>query len=72
MAKIKIKIDAQGNPTILNVCGHGVNCQEATKNFERQLGLAAEESRALTEQYYEGGEIYDQVLTNEGSGDGEA
>ena len=66
MAKIKIKIDAQGNPTILDVCGHGKNCQEATKNFEKMLGQAQEESRALTESYFEHGEEYEQTLTVDG------
>lgn len=65
MAKIKIRIDKDGNPTILDVCGFGANCQEATKSFEERLGMASETSRALTENFYEGGEIYDQVLTNE-------
>lgn len=70
MAKIKIKIDKFGNPTILDVCGMGGNCQEATKNFEAMLGQASETSRALTESYYEGGEIHPETLTV--SPDGEA
>lgn len=69
MAKIKIKIDPAGNPTILDVCGHGKNCQEATKNFEAMLGMAAEESRAMTESHFEHGEEYEQTLTNEGDGE---
>lgn len=67
MAKVRIKIDAQGNPTILDVCGHGKNCQEATKDFEKLLGVAKEESRALTEQFFEHGETYEETLTNTGS-----
>ncbi len=60
MSKIKIRIDKNGNPTILDVCGHGTNCQEATKNFEKMLGKAAEESRQLTDSYYE---TYDEEVT---------
>jgi hypothetical protein len=69
MAKIRIKIDPLGNPTILDVTGHGKNCQEATKNFEKLLGMAKEESRALTEQYYEHGEVYEETLTIDGNGE---
>ncbi len=53
MARIRIKIDKNGNPTILDVCGEGVNCQEATKNFEKALGRAQESSRSHTQSYYE-------------------
>lgn len=67
MAKIRIKIDKNGNPTILDVCGEGVNCQEATKNFEKALGKAQEDSRSLTESYYETYEE-EKVLTNEVDG----
>lgn len=64
MAKIRIKIDPQGNPTILTVCGEGVNCQEATKNFEKALGKAQEDSRSLTEDYYEE-HVEEVMLTQE-------
>lgn len=67
MAKIKIKIDKHGNPTILDVCGLGTNCMEATKNFEKALGVASETSRALTESYHEE-EVMEELLTNEESG----
>ncbi len=68
MARIKIKIDKNGNPTILDVCGEGTNCLEATKNFEKALGTAVESSRQLTENYYEG-EAEENLLTNEGDGE---
>lgn len=67
MAKIRIKIDKNGNPTILNVCGEGTNCMEATKNFEKALGAAVEESRQLTENYYEG-EVEENLLTVDDDG----
>lgn len=65
MARIRIKIDKAGNPTILDVCGAGKACQEVTKNFEKYLGQAQEQSRALTESFYEEGEIAEQFLTQE-------
>jgi len=63
MATIRIKIDPKGNPTILDVVGHGQNCQEATRNFEKMLGSAQENSRALTDQYFE---VNPEELTQEG------
>ncbi len=60
MSKIKIKIDKHGNPTILDVCGHGANCMEATKNFEKMLGKAAEDSRVMTDSFFE---TYDEEVT---------
>ena len=64
MAKIRIKIDRNGDPTIIDVCGEGKNCMEATKNFEKALGMAQENSRSLTETFYEEGEE-ERMLTNE-------
>ena len=67
MAKIRIKIDKQGNPTILSVCGEGTNCMEKTKNFEKALGQAQENTRALTAEYYEE-YVEENVLTQETHG----
>lgn len=64
MARIRIKIDRHGDPTILSVCGEGQNCMEKTKNFEKALGQAQENSRALTVDYYEE-EEQERLLTNE-------
>lgn len=66
MARIKIKIDSKGNPTILDVCGAGTNCQASTKNFEAMLGTAKEESRALTESYFEEQEVFENELKIDG------
>ena len=46
-------VDAKGNAKILDVNGAGQSCVEATRNFEAKLGQAKEESRQLTESYYE-------------------
>jgi len=69
MAKVRIKIDKFGNPTILDVCGTGTNCMEATKNFEKMLGQTQESSRAVTDSYYEHEELDPQELTLEDEGD---
>jgi len=53
MSKIRISIDPKGNPKILDVSGLGQNCQEATKNFEKMLGKASEETRQLTDNHFE-------------------
>lgn len=63
MPKIRIFISKEGNPKIMNVEGAGSNCVEATANFEKLLGRAAEESRVMTENYYE--EVPDQTLTHD-------
>ncbi len=63
MARIRIKIDPNGNPTILDVTGAGNHCQAATANFEKMLGAAQENSRALTESYYEEGDVQTGELT---------
>lgn len=53
MATIRIRVDKKtGNPTIVDVCGAGKNCQEVTKNFETMLGAAKDASRALTDEYF--------------------
>jgi hypothetical protein len=51
MARVRLKIDKDGNPTILDVCGGGTNCQENTANFEKLLGNADERTRAHTDSY---------------------
>ena len=66
MPKIRIHVDKQGNPKILDVVGAGTNCIEATKNFEKMLGQASEENRVLTENFYD--ELPPQELTQEGDG----
>lgn len=53
MAQVRILVDKNGNAKILDVTGAGQNCMEATKNFEKNLGQAKEDSRQLTESYYE-------------------
>ena len=63
MAKIKILIDRHGDPTIIDVCGEGRNCMEATKNFEKALGKSLENTRSLTEAFFE--EEQELLLTNE-------
>lgn len=40
-----------GNVKILDVIGEGSNCMAATAEFEKQLGVAKENTRTLTENY---------------------
>ena len=67
MPKIRIFISKEGNPCIMNVEGAGQNCVEATKNFEKMLGQAAEDQRQLTPSFYEE-ELPPQELTQEDHG----
>jgi hypothetical protein len=53
MPRVRIQVDKNGNAKILDVTGAGTNCVEATKNFEKMLGQVKEDTRTLTESYYE-------------------
>lgn len=68
MAKIKVRIDKKtGTPTIMGVCGAGKNCLEATREYEKNLGMAKENTRVMTEEYFE--ELDPQILVNEKDSD---
>lgn len=53
MAKIRFKIDKNGDATILTVCGEGVNCEAKTRNFEKAIGIAQESTRQATAEFFE-------------------
>lgn len=55
MARIRIKIDANGNPTILDTCGLGTDCvnNPTLKDLEKRIGRTKEETRTLTDSYHE-------------------
>jgi len=65
MARIRILVDKNGNPKILDVEGAGKNCVEASRNFEAQLGSVKEDQRQLTDSYYEG-DVIENTQQQEG------
>jgi len=56
-------IDTHGNVTVKDVCGMGMSCQQATADIEKLLGTVDENSRGLTENYYQ--EVDPLVLKQE-------
>jgi hypothetical protein len=70
MAKVRMLIDKQGNPKILDG-GGGKDCMARTADIEAKLGLANEHSRHLTESFFEEQEEHPQLLHIEHE-DGEA
>lgn len=66
MAEIKIQVNKKtGDVKILNGGGGGSACLHRTADLEKALGAASEESRTLTEEYFEENE---NVLTIEENG----
>jgi len=51
--RISIKIDAKGNPTVLDATGFGSTCGSALAKFEELVGTANESTREQTAAYSE-------------------
>jgi hypothetical protein len=50
---ITIKVANNGNVTIVDVVGAGSNCQNATADLEKALGIVDEKSRETTASAYQ-------------------
>ena len=52
-ARITAIIEKNGDVRFLNAIGLGMGCQQATADIEKALGIIDENSRALTDNYYQ-------------------
>lgn len=48
---ITFSISKEGNATVKDVCGAGVDCQATTADIEDLLGVADDKSRQFTDNY---------------------
>lgn len=52
MKSVKFHINNEGNVTVVDVCGTGMNCQAFTADVEAALGKAQEGTRQATDNMY--------------------
>ena len=53
MKSLKFEISNTGKVKVIDSCGWGSGCLEATKDIEAKLGKVDESTRQLTEKYNE-------------------